>query len=118
MNKYVYFRTEKFNKMNVRKNITLFIFLIGIALIVQTATAETSDLSWNIYKQLTAVKCDSLVKANENNPNFVILDVRTPGEYSGSHLMGAINRSTGDSNFDAQLAALPKHKLFLMHCRQ
>jgi rhodanese-related sulfurtransferase len=103
-------KTEKFG-------IALFNILVICLFISKSVLAETTDTSGNIYKQLTAVKCDSLIKANAANPNFVILDVRTPGEYSSYHLMDAINRSTGDSNFDAQLAALPKHKLFLMHCQ-
>jgi len=103
--------------MNVKKNILFSLFLIATACNIYSAKAETTDISGNIYKQLTAVKCDSLIKANETNPNFVILDVRTPGEWSSYHLMGSINRSTGLADFDAQLAALPKHKLYLMHCQ-
>jgi rhodanese-related sulfurtransferase len=98
-------------------NLFLMLFVCVLVSNINTAKAETTDTSGNIYKQLTAVKCDSLIKANAANPNFVILDVRTPAEYSSYHLMGAINRSTGDANFDAQLAALPKHKLFLLHCQ-
>jgi len=71
----------------------------------------------NIYKQLNVAKCDSLVKANEINPNFVILDVRTPGEWNSSHLLGSINHSIGNTIFDAELAALPKHKIYLLHCQ-
>jgi len=71
----------------------------------------------NIYKQLNVVKCDSLVKANQTNPNFVILDVRTPGEWNSAHLLGSINHSTGNTTFDAELAALPKHKIYLLHCQ-
>jgi rhodanese-related sulfurtransferase len=103
--------------MNMKKNILFSLILFATALNIYTAKAETTDIGGNIYKQLTAVKCDSLIKANETNPNFVILDVRTPGEWSSYHLMGSINRSTGLADFDAQLAALPKHKLYLMHCQ-
>ena len=95
----------------------LFQIFVICFLVSKTVFAETGDTSGNIYKQFTAVKCDSLIKANATNPNFVILDVRTPIEYSGYHLMGSINRSTGLPDFDAQLAALPKHKLYLMHCQ-
>lgn len=64
----------------------------------------------------SALKCDSLVQANTDNPNFVILDVRTPGEHNPDHLEGAINRNFFDPDFNDQLAALPRHKLYLMHC--
>ena len=97
--------------------IVLLNILLICLFISKSVLAEQQETTGNIYKRFSAVQCDSLIKANAANPNFVILDVRTPGEYSGYHLMDAINRSTGDSNFDAQMAALPKHKLFLMHCQ-
>lgn len=71
----------------------------------------------NIYKRFSAVACDSLIKANTNNPNFAILDVRTPGSWQSEHLEGSINRNYYDSDFDAQLNDLPKQKTFLIHCQ-
>lgn len=70
----------------------------------------------NIYKTLVPVKCDSLIKANEYNPNFVIMDVRTPAEYIPQHLEGAINRNYYDSDFDEQLDSLDHNKIYLIHC--
>lgn len=103
--------------MITTKNILLLLILVGISFNVKNAEAENINTTVNIYKQLTAIKCDSLIKANEYNPNFVILDVRTPAEWNSYHLFGSINRSTGLADFDAQLAALPKHKIYLMHCQ-
>jgi rhodanese-related sulfurtransferase len=103
--------------MNILKNFLVYIFLLEIAFGITNAVAEPIVTQGNIYKQLTAIKCDSLIKANDLNPNFVILDVRTASEWSSYHLLGSINRSTGLTDFDAQLAALPKHKLYLLHCQ-
>jgi rhodanese-related sulfurtransferase len=103
--------------MKVRKYILLFSFLFAISFNVKNVIAEENNSSGNIYKQMTALKCDSLVKANETNPNFVILDVRSLTEWTGYHLNGSINHSTGNATFDAELAALPKHKLYLLHCQ-
>ncbi len=89
----------------------LFLF-INIAL-----HAEEKDNQANIYRRFSAIQCDSLVMANETNPNFVILDVRTPGEWNNYHLLGSINHSTGSATFDAELAALPRHKKYLLHCQ-
>lgn len=85
----------------------IIVFLFSIA----TASAE------NIYKTITVAKCDSLIQANVTNPNFVILDVRTYGEWVNDHLEGSINRSTGDPDFEEQLDKLPKQKTFLIHCQ-
>lgn len=79
--------------------------------------AENNEPQSSIYKRFTAIQCDSLIKANETNPNFVILDVRTPAEWNSYHLLGSINHSTGSATFDAELAALPKHKRYLLHCQ-
>jgi rhodanese-related sulfurtransferase len=69
------------------------------------------------YKKLSAVQCDSLIVANFENPNFVILDVRTPGEWNPDHLQGSINRNYYDTDFTAKLSVLPKHKIYLVHCK-
>ena len=93
-----------------------FAALLMISLFTEVK-AENSELQANIYKQFSAQQCDSLVKANETNPDFIILDVRTPAEWNNYHLLGSINHSTGSGTFDAELAALPKHKRYLLHCQ-
>jgi len=104
--------------MSTKANILVsIVFLFSIVLNVKPSNAETFNTTANIYKRLSAVQCDSLIKANETNPNFVILDVRTLAEYNSYHLMGSINRNSGDANFDSQLSALPKLKRFLLHCQ-
>ena len=95
----------------------LYLFLLAIFFNSLKSYAKSSAITSNIYKQLSALKCDSLIKANANNPNFVILDVRTPNEYNVSHILNAINRNSGATDIDAQLAALPKQKLYLLHCQ-
>lgn len=69
------------------------------------------------YKTIPAIKCDSLIKANAKNPNFVILDVRTPAAWLSDHLEGSICRNFYDGDFTAQLTALPKNKIYLLHCQ-
>ncbi len=86
-------------------------------LFTQNSFAEESKLAENIYKRITALQSDSLLKANQTNPNFVILDVRTAGEWNNYHITGSINRSTGLTDFTEQLDLLPKHKIFLLHCQ-
>ncbi|MCY1722178.1 T9SS type A sorting domain-containing protein [Prolixibacteraceae bacterium Z1-6] len=90
-----------------------FYFII----IVLAFTYSQSIVSQNIYERLYPDKCDSLIKVHSENPNFVILDVRTGSEWMTEHLEGSINRSTGDSDFQQRLALLPKHKIFLLHCQ-
>jgi rhodanese-related sulfurtransferase len=100
---------------NTISRLLFSVVLIGAFTIVN---AKTKDSNSNIYKRFSAVQCDSLVKASELNPEFVILDVRTPNEFNSYHLKGAINYNSGGGNvFDEQLKSLPKHKLYLLHCQ-
>lgn len=99
------------------KNIYFFIISLFSLIVFQNSIyASSENLSDNIYKTISVALCDSLIKANETNPNFVILDVRRPTEWSPDHLNGSINRNYYDSDIDAQLDALPKNKIFLIHC--
>jgi rhodanese-related sulfurtransferase len=88
--------------------ITIFVSLL---LSVSFVTGQNG-----IYAELTALQCDSLVRANKNNANFVILDVRTPAEYKPKHLEGAINRNYYET-FDNKLDSLDKNKRYLLHCQ-
>jgi rhodanese-related sulfurtransferase len=104
--------------MKVKPFCVSMIWLRSLSLsLTKTVFAEQQETPDYIYKRLSAIKCDSLIKANETNPNFVILDVRTSSEWSSYHIVGSINRSTGDPNFQQQLEVLPKHKIFLLHCQ-
>jgi len=60
--------------------------------------------------------CDSLIKDHADDPDFVVLDVRTAPEYLPQHLYGAINRDYYAGNYTQLLGLLPKHKLYLVYC--
>ena len=98
--------------MHTLKTFGKILFLISVFI-----PSGKHVISQNIYKQLRAIQCDSLIKANETNADFVILDVRTQAEWLSEHIEGSINRSTGDSDFQQRLNLLPKHKIYLLHCK-
>ena len=92
----------------MKKMITLFAFLVfSFPVFAQDP----------IFMNLSALQCDSLIQANVDNPNFVILDVRTPNEYNPQHLEGAIMRNFFDADFIEQLDQLNKQKTYLIHCK-
>lgn len=47
----------------------------------------------------------------------VLLDVRTPEEFAGGHLDGAINIDVQAPDFDARVAALDPNATYLVYCR-
>ena len=50
-------------------------------------------------------------------PNTVILDVRTPGEFAGGKIRGARNLDIMSRDFVNQIKNLPKDKTYLVYCR-
>jgi rhodanese-related sulfurtransferase len=52
-----------------------------------------------------------------NEPNVVILDVRTPQETAEGKIEGAIEIDVLDASFDEKIKALDKDKTYLVYCR-
>lgn len=58
-----------------------------------------------------------LLRNNASNPDFVVLDVRTPAEFAGGHVPQAANVDFEASDFAAQVSKLNKDKTYLVYCR-
>ena len=64
----------------------------------------------------TAQQAYALIQADQNNPDFVIIDVRTPAEYATGHIPGAINIDYQASDFQTQLQPLDRTRTYLVYC--
>lgn len=53
----------------------------------------------------------------ENNPNAVVLDVRTPGEFNEGMIPNAININIFDPGFMGDIQNLDKSKEYFVYCR-
>ena len=62
------------------------------------------------------VNPDQAAKILAQHTNTIILDVRTPKEFSAGHLVGATNIDFLASGFEQKLSALDKDKSYLVHC--
>jgi rhodanese-related sulfurtransferase len=49
--------------------------------------------------------------------DIVVIDVRTPEEYSESHVKGSQNIDIRNSNFEGQIDRLDKSKTYKLYCR-
>ncbi len=50
-------------------------------------------------------------------PDSLVIDVRTAGEFAGGKLRGAQNIDISSSSFLSQIKNLPKGKTYLVYCR-
>jgi len=68
-------------------------------------------------KSITPEDAQELIKKNKNNPDFIILDVRTPQEFNEGHLEEALNIDYSSPDFKKELEKLDRKKLYLVYCR-
>ena len=64
-------------------------------------------------KNIDANEAEKLLK---DNKKIVVLDVRTPKEFSAGHIAGATNLNFNDADFEKKLATLDKNQPYLVHC--
>lgn len=68
-------------------------------------------------KMLTTDESNEMIQANKNNKDFVLLDVREPGEINEQYIKGMINIDFNNSNFEEEIRKLNKDKTYLVYCR-
>jgi rhodanese-related sulfurtransferase len=86
------------------------IALLGILLAWFLAGSSVSE-------NITTREAFNLIQANKDNPDFVILDVRTPREFSAERLENAINLNYESATFRNDLEKLDRNKIYLIYCR-
>ncbi len=70
-----------------------------------------------IIENVTPQEASTLIQDNQNNPDFVILDVRTSEEFGDGHIQDAINLDYYSETFRDELNKLDKDKRYLIYCR-
>ena len=76
-------------------------------------TAAWSDETRNLGPR----EAQELILKNNGNRDFVVLDVRTPGEFSKGHIEGAVLVDYRSAGFREEMAGLDRTKTYLVYCR-
>jgi len=93
----------------------IIIFLISCS-VASTAKQDQGDTASSPY-DLTPQQAWSMIRENKGNPNFVILDVRTPKEFFAAHIEGAVNLDFYALDFNKKLGKLDPAKTYLVYCK-
>ena len=95
--------------------IVISVSLLALLLTVGCAQQVASPLA--DYVDLGAVEAATLIQENEANPDFIILDVRTPAEYNAGHIEGALMIDFNADGFREKIDQLDRDKTYLVYCR-
>ncbi len=67
------------------------------------------------FEEVEAEDAGELMEEERDNPDFVILDVRTPSEFEREHLPVAINVSSHSRSFRDELKKFDREKVYLVY---
>ncbi len=79
---------------------------------IETPIQETPN---QIIEGITTQEAFSLIQENQNNPDFVIIDLRWPKLFANGHIENAINIDIDSETFRDELNQLDKNKTYLIY---
>jgi len=86
--------------------------VIGVTLTGGCVRDETATI-----EDISPQEAFTLIQNNQNNPDFVIIDVRTPEELAAEHIENAINIDFYSEAFRDMLNTLDRNKTYLIYCK-
>lgn len=101
----------------LRHHISLWaIFALGFAVLLSPFTSWADETA---QKAVSVIHVDAQQARDllQQNPKFVVLDVRTKGEYIKGHIEGAVRNNYFSTKFKKRLRALDKSAAYIVHCK-
>ncbi len=98
---------KNFMVLALSVSLVMGVALTGGCVLDKTATIE----------DITPQEASTLIQNNQNNPDFVIIDVRTPEEFGEEYIEQATNIDFYSETFRDTLNALDKNKTYLIYCQ-
>jgi phage shock protein E len=92
------------------KKLISMLFILGL---ISNFLSKASD-----NDTLSCYEAQAFLKSNANNPNVIIIDVRSPEEYSQGHLVSAVNINWHGSDFEEQVMKLDKNLTYIIYCKR
>ena len=104
--------------MKLRSLSLLSFLLILLALgVVIVGCAQQTHIPTGLIEDVNVQEAFSLIQDNKDNPDLVIIDVRTPAEFADGHVANAINIDFNSGAFREEISKLDKDKNYLIYCR-
>lgn len=102
--------------MKTKAIIRWTVLLLFAALFGACATQSNEGRTIEVVK-LSPKEASAFIESNRNNPDFMLIDIRTPGEYADGHIPTSINMSLHSEGFEADVGRLDRGKTYMIYCR-
>jgi len=111
-------------KMNTKKlgmlallGVLIVSFVLISGCIHHEDNTTKPETQTQIIEDITAKEAYALIQNDAENQTFIIIDIRTPEEYTNGHIENAINLDYYSKTFRDELNKLDKNKTYLIYCR-
>ena len=91
--------------------------VMWVVCVLLSLTVAVPLMAGSPIVDVTVDQAQKLIQQRAGKEDFVILDVRTPSEFSEGHLAGAVNVDLLAPDFAARLSAMDRGKSYLVYCR-
>jgi rhodanese-related sulfurtransferase len=87
--------------------------------LTQPGTTQTgsSPIVSEAGREISVQAAYDLIQKNKDNPDFIIIDVRTADEFNSGHLAGAVLLDYYSPYFKTTLDTLERNKEYLVYCK-
>ncbi len=99
--------------MKLKNLVAVFLILFATAI----AGCITSEQTQQKIISVSPDEAYRLIESNRGNPDFAVIDIRTPQEFSMGHIENAININFYDPDFKQKLSKLDRDKTYVVYCR-
>ncbi|MBN2324174.1 MAG: rhodanese-like domain-containing protein [Spirochaetes bacterium] len=94
-----------------------FLCAAGRTAVCESPKEELSETSESFAEEISPSDAASLAEKYRGRADFVILDVRTDGEFTTGFIEGAVNLDYSKEDFLDQLEKLDKDSVYLVYCQ-
>ena len=92
-------------------------YRMGLMVAIALCLVEAIQCDASQVPLLKPAEAYALIQKNKGNPQFVVLDVRTPEEFKEGHIEGAVNINLNSKVFKHEIGRLDRQKTYLVYCR-
>jgi len=91
------------------------VLVLSVSLVAGAVVTGSCVGKAQIIESITPQEAFALIQENQDNPNFVIIDLRWPKLFAKEHIENAINIDYDSETFRDELNKLDKNKTYLIY---